>query len=104
MRRREFITLFFGTAAMWPLGARAQQPRMQVVGFLNSASPRNYESNVNAFREGLANTGYVEGRNVTIEYRWAESRLDRLPALAICSYPIAARWSSLRRQANTTGP
>jgi putative tryptophan/tyrosine transport system substrate-binding protein len=82
MRRREFITLFFGTAAMWPLAARAQQPGMQVVGFLNSASPRNYESNVNAFREGLANTGYVEGRNVTIEYRWAESRLDRLPALA----------------------
>jgi len=67
---------------MWPLAARAQQPGMQVVGFLNSASPRNYESNVNAFREGLANAGYVEGRNVTIEYRWAESRLDRLPALA----------------------
>ena len=82
MRRREFITLFFGAAAMWPLAARAQQPGMQVVGFLNSASPRNYESNVNALREGLANTGYVEGRNVTIEYRWAESRLDRLPALA----------------------
>jgi putative ABC transport system substrate-binding protein len=59
MRRREFITLFFGTAAMWPLAARAQQPGMQVVGFLNSASPRNYESNVNAFREGLANAGYV---------------------------------------------
>ena len=82
MRRREFITLFFGTAAMRPLAARAQQPGMQVVGFLNSASPQNYESNVNAFREGLANAGYVEGRNVTIEYRWAESRLDRLPALA----------------------
>ena len=82
MRRREFITLFFGAAAMWPLAARAQQPGMQVVGFLNSASPRNYESNVNALREGLANAGYVEGRNVTIEYRWAESRLDRLPALA----------------------
>lgn len=82
MRRREFITLFFGTAAMWPLPARAQQPAMQVVGFLNSASLPNYESNVSAFREGLANAGYVEGRNVTIEYRWAESRLDRLPALA----------------------
>jgi putative ABC transport system substrate-binding protein len=82
MRRRDFIKLCFSTAAIWPLAARAQQPGMQVVGFLNSASPRNYESNVNAFREGLANAGYVEGRNVTIEYRWAESRLDRLPALA----------------------
>lgn len=82
MRRREFITLFCGTAAMWPLAARAQQPTMQVVGFLNSASLPNYKSNVNAFREGLANAGYVEGRNITIEYRWAESRLDRLPALA----------------------
>jgi putative ABC transport system substrate-binding protein len=67
---------------MWPLAARAQQPTMQVVGFLNSASLPNYKSNVNAFREGLANAGYVEGRNITIEYRWAESRLDRLPALA----------------------
>ena len=82
MRRREFITLLFGTSAALPLAARAQQPEKQVIGFLNSASPRNYESNVNAFREGLANAGYVEGRNVTIEYRWAETQLDRLPALA----------------------
>jgi putative tryptophan/tyrosine transport system substrate-binding protein len=81
MRRREFISVIAGATA-WPLGARAQQPAMQVVGFLNSASPPNYESNVNAFREVLANTGYVEGLNVTIEYRWAESQLDRLPALA----------------------
>jgi putative ABC transport system substrate-binding protein len=82
MRRREFITLFCGTTAMWPLAARAQQPAMHVVGFLNSASLPNYESNVSAFREGLANAGYIEGRNLTIEFRWAESRLDRLPALA----------------------
>jgi len=82
MRRREFITLFCSSAATWPLAARGQQPTMQVVGFLNSASPPNYESNVNAFREGLAKAGYVEGRNVTIEYRWAQSQLDRLPTLA----------------------
>jgi putative tryptophan/tyrosine transport system substrate-binding protein len=82
MRRREFITLFWGTAAMWPLAARAQQPPPQIVEFLHSASLRNYEPQVNAFRDGLANVGYVEGQNVTIEYRWAESQLDRLPTLA----------------------
>src|SRR5205085_570267 len=82
MRRREFIAGLGGAAVTWPVAVRAQQAPMPAVGFLHSASVRNYELQVNAFREGLANAGYVEGRNVTIEYRWAESQLDRLPALA----------------------
>src|SRR6516164_8271525 len=81
-RRREFILALVGAAVTWPVVARAQQAPMPAVGFLHSASVRNYELQVNAFREGLANAGYVEGRNVAIEYRWAESQLDRLPALA----------------------
>jgi putative tryptophan/tyrosine transport system substrate-binding protein len=81
-RRREFILALGGAAVTWPVAARAQQAPMPAVGFLHSASVRNYELQVNAFREGLANAGFVEGRNVAIEYRWAESQLDRLPALA----------------------
>jgi putative ABC transport system substrate-binding protein len=80
-RRREFILALGGAAVTWPVAARAQQAPMPAVGFLHSASVRNFEL-VNAFREGLASAGYVEGRNVAIEYRWAESQLDRLPALA----------------------
>jgi putative ABC transport system substrate-binding protein len=81
IRRRDFLTLL-GGVAVWPLAARAQQSPVPVVGFLNGASPEPYADRVHAFRQGLSETGYVEHRNVAIEYRWAEGRYDRLPAMA----------------------
>ena len=80
MRRRDFIIGIGSSAAAWPLMARAQQP--PVLGFLSGRSAAEAASAVIAFREGLADTGYIEGNNVTLEYRWAEGRYDRLPAMA----------------------
>jgi putative ABC transport system substrate-binding protein len=82
MQRRELITLLGGVLAGWPLAARAQQPGMPVMGFLHSASPEPYAPQVNAFRLSLKEAGYVEGRNVAIEYRWAENQIARLPTMA----------------------
>src|SRR4030088_1169431 len=83
MQRREFISLLGGAAAVWPLTVFAQQPALPVIGFLNGASPKELESRVVAFRDGLAEKGYVEGRSVAIEYRWGLGQYERLPEMAV---------------------
>src|SRR5262249_2979528 len=82
MKRREFITLLDGAAAGLPIAVRAQQSTVPVIGYLNNGSPESDASRLTGLRRGLSQTGYVEGRNLVIEYRWAGNQADRLPALA----------------------
>src|SRR6516165_2762493 len=81
MRRRDFISLVGGSAVAWPPAARAQQPAIPVIGYLNPGSPESDAPRLTGLRRGLSQTGYVEGRNFVIEYRWAGNQADRVPAL-----------------------
>ena len=112
MRRRDFIGLIGGAAATWSLAARAQQPTMPVIGFLNYASSETFGDRLGAFRLGLKDTGFVEGENVAIAYRWGDNQMDRLPALAdeLVRRPVAVIVATGRpaafavKAANTTIP
>jgi ABC-type uncharacterized transport system substrate-binding protein len=83
MRRRDFIKIAVGSATAWPFSARGQQSGIPVIGFLNASSPEKYALPLSAFLKGLGETGFVDGRSVKIEFRWAEGRINRLPAMAI---------------------
>ena len=102
MKRREFITLIGGAAATWPLAVRAQQPSVPVVGFMSTLSPESISGPVAGFHQGLRETGYREGQNVTIEYRWAQGHYDRLPELQPIWYadrlPYSSRAAAIHRR------
>ena len=104
MRRREFITLLGGVAAAWPLAARTQQPAMPVIGFLGSISAVDRPHHTEAFRQGLNATGYAEGRNVTIDYRFADNRMDQLRPLAAGSGRSLAAAAATSFQWHLSGP
>ena len=100
MRRREFITLFGGAAAAWPFATRAEQPTKPVIGLISAGTPESAGYGMTAFRQGLNEADYAEGRSVAIEYRWAEARYELMPELWLISF--IAKWQSSLHQAART--